>query len=303
MKILVAVDDSTCSQAVVQETMNLRCTKDTKIRVMSAADVLSDVPSMEGIKRREIADKEILVHRIIEKLRLAHPEAVVTGKVMKGYATDEILHTCTEWQPDLLLLGSHGRSGIEYLLLGSVSKTIFLEAPCAVRIVRQKTIEHMDSGICNVVMALDNSEHSQNLIDHALQFPWPEKTKFKCIHVVRHHSGVLEKPEVDAVLGRFYIEFVHGTKAWLEVAAQRLNDHFGKPVAETTVLEGEPRKVIMDIAKNWPADLIMVGSHGRRGIDRAIIGSVSEAVAMHAPCSVEMTRIKTLAKRKIHVIV
>ena len=302
MKILIAVDDSACSRAVVMETMNLRCPKNTKIRVMSAADVLGDVPSMEGIRRREIADKEILVHRIIEKLRLAHPEAVVTGAVMKGYATDEILNTCDEWQPDLLLLGSHGRSGIEYLLLGSVSRTIFLEAPCAVRIVRSKTLEHQESGSCNVIMALDNSEHSKNLIDHALQFPWSANAKFKCIHVVRHHVQI-EKEKNDATVDAYNIEFVRGTKAWLEVAAQKLNDYFGKPVAEAQVLEGEPRKVIMDTAKNWPADLIMVGSHGRRGIDRAIIGSVSEAVAMHAPCSVEMTRIKTLAKRKIHVIV
>ncbi len=54
----------------------------------------------------------------------------------------------------------------------------------------------------------------------------------------------------------------------------------------------------MGLAKSWPADLIVMGSHGRRGFEKALLGSVSEAVAMHAPCSVEIIRIKSLAKKK-----
>jgi nucleotide-binding universal stress UspA family protein len=58
----------------------------------------------------------------------------------------------------------------------------------------------------------------------------------------------------------------------------------------TTIKEGEPQHTILDCAQTWHADLIVLGSHGRKGLDRFVLGSVSEAVARHAPCSVEIVR-------------
>ena len=57
------------------------------------------------------------------------------------------------------------------------------------------------------------------------------------------------------------------------------------------VSEGDARDVILKHSENWRADLIMVGSHGRTGLDRFLMGSVSEAVAHHARCSVEIVRV------------
>ncbi|HYL09557.1 MAG TPA: universal stress protein [Candidatus Acidoferrales bacterium] len=59
----------------------------------------------------------------------------------------------------------------------------------------------------------------------------------------------------------------------------------------TAVETGDPKSSILDQAKEWKADLIVVGSHGRRGLDRFLLGSVSEAVARHARCSIEIVRI------------
>ncbi len=60
--------------------------------------------------------------------------------------------------------------------------------------------------------------------------------------------------------------------------------------ATTTVREGDPKVAILDCAAEWQADLIMLGSHGRKGIARFVLGSVSEAVARYARCSVEIVR-------------
>jgi nucleotide-binding universal stress UspA family protein len=60
----------------------------------------------------------------------------------------------------------------------------------------------------------------------------------------------------------------------------------------TTVREGDPRHAILDVAAEWEADLIVLGSHGRKGLDRFLLGSVSESVVRHAPCSVEIVRAK-----------
>lgn len=60
--------------------------------------------------------------------------------------------------------------------------------------------------------------------------------------------------------------------------------------ASCVVMECDPKKAILDYAARWNPDLIVVGSHGRRGIDRVVLGSVSEAVARHAHCSVQIMR-------------
>jgi nucleotide-binding universal stress UspA family protein len=64
--------------------------------------------------------------------------------------------------------------------------------------------------------------------------------------------------------------------------------------AETVVRDGDPRSVIVDEARDWSADLIVVGSHGYTGIKRWLLGSVAQSVVAHAPCSVEVGRKKQI---------
>jgi nucleotide-binding universal stress UspA family protein len=74
-----------------------------------------------------------------------------------------------------------------------------------------------------------------------------------------------------------------------EMATRLRAAHFA--VTTEIVPEGDPRTAILDAAEKWPADLIVVGSHGRSGLDRFLLGSVSERVVRHAPCSVEVVRL------------
>jgi nucleotide-binding universal stress UspA family protein len=64
---------------------------------------------------------------------------------------------------------------------------------------------------------------------------------------------------------------------------------------ETATSEGDPRTAIVDAADEWQADLIVVGSHGRTGLKRLVMGSVAQAVVAHAHCSVEVVRRRTKA--------
>jgi nucleotide-binding universal stress UspA family protein len=79
-----------------------------------------------------------------------------------------------------------------------------------------------------------------------------------------------------------------GAEALVARAAQQLRDAGFS--TSTTVREGEPRQVILDGAAAWDAELIVVGSHGKTGLDRVLLGSVSEHIARHARCSVEIVR-------------
>ena len=76
-------------------------------------------------------------------------------------------------------------------------------------------------------------------------------------------------------------------------SAQKIVEHAGLK-ATGVALSGNPRQRIVEYAKEWDADLIVVGSHGRRGLSRFALGSVSEAVAMNAECTVEVIRSRAL---------
>ena len=80
--------------------------------------------------------------------------------------------------------------------------------------------------------------------------------------------------------------------ALIEDAKAALSAIFGSDNVSGDVHEGYIKERILEVSRDWPADLIMVGSHGRRGITKFLLGSVSEAIASHANCSVEIVRLK-----------
>jgi nucleotide-binding universal stress UspA family protein len=94
-------------------------------------------------------------------------------------------------------------------------------------------------------------------------------------------------------------EFANDFKPFLEVERQRGRELTEQAAAllreggfttSCSVVEGDAKRAILDFAARWNPELIVLGSHGRRGIDRIILGSVSEAVARHAHCSVQIMR-------------
>lgn len=81
--------------------------------------------------------------------------------------------------------------------------------------------------------------------------------------------------------------------------AELLEKRFGKEKVCAEVIEGYVKDSILEAAKLWPADLIVMGSHGRRGFTKFLLGSVSEAVVSHAPCSVEIIKLSPIPD-KVH---
>jgi nucleotide-binding universal stress UspA family protein len=139
-----------------------------------------------------------------------------------------------------------------------------------------------------VLLAIDDSRFSPATTEFlATQFR-SEDTEVRVLHVVEPiavspppQMAAGYYPELAGLMeeGRKLVERAAGT---LREAGFTVSSH---------VEQGDARSVILDEAAAWPADLIVVGSRGRKGIDRFLLGSVSEAVARHAHCSVEIVRI------------
>jgi len=304
MNILFALDGSGCSTKALDHAMTLRCPAGTALKVVTVVDCFEPFPLIQGVKEREIEAARKLVADTVEKLKKAHPDAEVSGEVLDGYPTVEILHCSREWPAHLIVVGSHGRTGLAELWLGSVSRSVLTHAPCAVRIVRNRFKDA--DGAQKVLLAIDDSEHSTHLVEHVLALPWADGTRFQCLHVVPEFSSVVffdPDSNVLSTMAQHYDEQLQQEKKKVAAVADKINVAFGQPVASAHVALGDPRQQILEHAGGWPADLIVVGSHGRQGIEKMIIGSVSEAVAVQAKCAVEVTRMPVKRKAKLHYII
>lgn len=215
----------------------------------------------------------------------------VCTEVVEGQPKTAIVEYAEKWGADFVILGSHGHSGVARFLLGSVSKAVVRHAPCSVEIVRSAFEPQARSGGrgMKLLLATDGSEYSEAAARSLVARPWPQGSKVLVLSVAQAMVPAVEPGYVDQeFLERFRKEEVERAQEAV-ASAERMMRQSGLELA-TGVREGNPKTVILDEAKSWGANLMVVGSHGRRGLERFLLGSVSEAVAMHAHCSVEVIR-------------
>jgi len=143
-----------------------------------------------------------------------------------------------------------------------------------------------------ILLAVDDSKFSEAALQLLLTQNHPKSTEVRVVHVVEPMTFLVAPqmtagyaPELDEVRKE---QLKHARELVARVAEKLREAGFQ---ADTVVGEGNIRAEIIDLAADWKADLIVMGSHGRRGLDRFLLGSVSEFVARHARCSVEIVRL------------
>jgi len=144
----------------------------------------------------------------------------------------------------------------------------------------------------NILVAIDESAFSDAAVDSVIERSWPEGSKFKLLSVVEpfHPEYAGWHTNYMPVAVEAQKELVDAAKSLVNERVKKVTDAFGSASVTAEVREGYVTDTILEAAKEWPADLIVVGSHGRTGITRLLLGSVSEAVVSQAPCSVEIVK-------------
>jgi nucleotide-binding universal stress UspA family protein len=289
MKILVAVDHSKGSQAVLTEVAARPWPAQSCVEVLNVVEP-AHLWTMSETVEETIQLSTGLAQRAADELRKKGLDA--TGVSLKGDAKRVILDRAKETKADLVLVGSQGVSALAHFLLGNVSAAVVSHAPCSVEIVRQRDGR---PGVHKIRLATDGSEFSERAARSIAERPWPEGTEIEVFSVVELVLGsaqaLLEPPYVDTEqLEKQREAGMKRAQNAVATAVEILSKAFPKVSDSISVLLGGPKSVIIDEAEKWGADLIVVGSHGHRGIERFLLGSVSEGVALHAKCSVEVIR-------------
>ncbi len=140
MRILLPVDDSKFSDAAVTSLIAQFRPKDTQVLVLHVVEpvTMSEPPQMSKGYSPELEDRLPEAHEIVDRVSITLSSAgfVVTTMVKIGDARSTILEEAEVWHADLIVLGSHGRTGLERFFLGSVSDAVARHAHCSVQIVR-----------------------------------------------------------------------------------------------------------------------------------------------------------------------
>ena len=138
-----------------------------------------------------------------------------------------------------------------------------------------------------IVCAVDFSDHSPRLADYAISLAKCTGAKLICVYVapsLSQYVGFQVPPSsIESFVGEIVAGADHSMKAYL-------NQYFKEADASGKVIVGYPGEAIINLADDEDADLIIMGTHGRKGIDRILFGSVAEKVVKNAKCPVMTIR-------------
>lgn len=145
-----------------------------------------------------------------------------------------------------------------------------------------------------VLLAVDESVYSQAALESVCARPWPPGSQFRVLTVVEpfHPEYAGWQTSYIPVAAEAQKTLKEASTRLMTEAVERLSKAVGEENVSSEVAEGYIKERILECAKEWDADLIVLGSHGRRGFTKFLLGSVSETIAAHAMCSVEIVRIK-----------
>lgn len=144
-----------------------------------------------------------------------------------------------------------------------------------------------------ILLAVDGSEFSQLAVEEIVRRPWPSGTEVRVLSVVHPLPYI---PFLDPGFVSPATHYVslnqerERASRDAEKAAKEIREKAPDLKVAVEALEGSPKKVIVEAAQHWGADLIVLGSHGYGAVKGFLLGSVSHAVVLHAPCSVEIVR-------------
>jgi nucleotide-binding universal stress UspA family protein len=224
-------------------------------------------------RRRLAARRDLLAGQGVELSQVIIEDMPDTGLVRAAQEADAAM----------VVVGSHDRTGAVRVLVGSVAERVVRMAPCSVLLARG---DAAPGGYRRIVVGTDFSAAAVPALERALELAAPGAD----VHVVHGWNFTTlqdgDPAELVALAGR------------VDALRAEENSRYGRELLAAReradvrlrfdAVEGPPVQVLIDAARD--ADLVVVGSHGRRGLRRWLVGSVAENVARHASCSVLVAR-------------
>ncbi len=265
-RILVVSDQSKSSAGAEREAIKLAQRTDGTLSAMS---VMITNPEHESLGRQflEKENNDVLAH--LETIQTAATDAGIDCEITIRHGIEiyqEIVNEAEKNQIDIIVMGRRGYTGMKRLMMGSNTAKVIGHAQCNILVVPKSA----KIGGKRILVAVDGSRYGDIAADAAAKMARHLYAPVLLVSVVRT-SDLKEGAHGDAV------EVIKRIEHFMNQASITV---------EVELLSGRPAEAILEIAKKKDVDLIVVGSHGRTGLDRMLMGSVSDRVIGYAECPI-----------------
>ncbi|MGH9874968.1 MAG: universal stress protein [Pyrinomonadaceae bacterium] len=311
MKLLIAYDGSKCADSALDDLTHAGLPAEGEALVMTVAEVWLPPPPPSayeivqmageakgslGLERKYMAGSQAvkgaddMAAKAAARFQANFPGWKVKHEAAWGSPNWELFSKAEEWQADLIVAGSHGRSALGRLFLGSISQWLLNEARCSVRVARGK-IDEPDFPV-RLIVGIDGSHNANLALEQVGGRAWPEKSEVRVVIVDQPLEPTVVGGLVPAVknsVNECNAEENEHSRRLAVAAAKRLRAKGLR--AEGLVKIGDPKRVLVQFAEEWRADCIFLGATGLSNrLEKFLLGSVAGAVAARAHCSVEIVR-------------
>jgi len=280
-KLLLATDGSEFSEGASTEALKLAANNSWPLYAIL---VVESNPEFETLAPELFEKTEKEVRARLESIKSLAAEKGVDCGTIARHSEEPFRPIVEEAQRlgiDMIVMGRRGRTGLERLLMGSVTARVIGHAPCNVLVVPKPALQRYGT----ILVASDGSKFSVDAARDAVALAKGSGAKLVAVSVVPSETA----SPFDIVHSQMQRGLV--AQEELRVAKKALEDlvavgeEAGVPV-EAVLADGRPSEAILETAESKGADLIVVGSHGRTGLERLLMGSVTERVVGNAECAV-----------------
>ena len=297
MKVLVATDLSPHGNLAVDLARSTDWGADTTIRVVT---ILQPFAGGTALEMNAYALDESLIPGLRKELqgvayKVKRPGVSVEYEVFVGRPADVIVREAEDVQADLVIVGSRGRGPLATTLLGSVAAEVVDRSPCPVLVARRPALN-------KIVFAEDGSQGAAEALAYLTTSPMAatfRNVPVQVASVVDTTMPWAASSGIDgyAIAGAYEAcqLAVDAQRADLQKRCAATAEVFAKQGLRTTTVtrEGHPAAELIGAAEASDGDLIVIGSRGRTGLTRMVLGSVARNVLTHAKCSVLIVLQKT----------
>jgi nucleotide-binding universal stress UspA family protein len=292
MRALIAIDGSAGADLAVELASNLAWPDGSELHILAVLPEDRPPISATAIGPWEDSAPVRMHERVAGAMdqilqsaqrRLEATGQTVNAEALEGRPATTIAAEAESWPADVIIMGSRGHGPIASLIMGSVSAEVVDHAHCPVLVARTPRPER-------ILLATDGMEGAAAAVDLLTRWhPQPH------VEVVALSVAQVEAPLLAGIAPRMRVTspgvYETAREQALEVArrlAHDARDRLGAAGirARSDVREGHPSSEIVAAAREWPADLVVVGTRGHTGLARLILGSTARNVLVAAPCSV-----------------
>jgi nucleotide-binding universal stress UspA family protein len=289
--VLCPVDFSEISQHALDHAAAIARWYEARLTLLY---VFANLPTMDLPPLvLEDADRKRLMSDLRRMAAAVPRDVPVEFRVQEApYVHEEILAQLGAMQADLLVIGTHGRSGFQRLFLGSVTEKVIRKATCPTLVVPPRAPD-VPAGtpieFRRILCAVDFSESSLDALALAINMAQEADAQLLLLHIVEFPPVLSEEPTMPA------LDLSRVREAAAADARRKLHELIPEQARtyctmDTAVVEGRAYREILRHATEWQSDLIVMGVHGRRALDLLVFGSTTHHVIRASACPVLIVR-------------